>query len=79
MDVTISTKPTVVWTSGFNGTLTIANNSNINYGSNWSITCTLPENTSLTWCDFMKISSTVSSFVCTPIFSTSCRLNMIRL
>ena len=48
---TISVQPTTVWATGYNGTITINNNTNTNFGSNWSISCTLPANTSVTWCD----------------------------
>jgi hypothetical protein len=48
---TISVQPTTVWATGYNGTITIKNNTNTNFGYNWSISCTLPANTNVTWCD----------------------------
>lgn len=55
--INIVTTPTTVWSTGFNGSINIKNNSNVNYGSNWNISCVLSPNSSITWCDFMKITT----------------------
>ena len=55
--VIITSKQTDAWSTGFNATLSINNNTTNNYGSNWSITCTLPLNSNITWCDSLKFTS----------------------
>ena len=59
--VTISSNPTTVWPSGYNGILVITNTSPINYGLNWSILCTLPAGSSITWSDSLQISGVFSN------------------
>jgi len=55
--VSITSQATTVWETGYNGMLTIINNTNNNYLSNWKIICTLPVNSSITWSDSLDISS----------------------
>ena len=55
--VSIVTLPSSIWSTGFNGSINIKNSSNMNYGSNWSISCILSSNSTITWCDFMKITT----------------------
>ena len=59
--VSIVSKPTTVWSSGYNGNLTISNTSIVNYGLNWSILCTLPTGSSITWSDSLQISGVFSN------------------
>ena len=53
--VSISSVPTTVWRTGYNGTLTINNNSGVNYASNWKILCTMSPGATITWCDNLAI------------------------
>ena len=53
--VLISSSSTTVWPTGYNGTITIKNNSGINYASNWKILCTLAPGATITWCDNLSI------------------------
>jgi len=57
--VLISSQSSSIWSSGYNGVITILNNTvpSINYLSNWSILCTLPEKSTITWSDSLDISS----------------------
>lgn len=43
------------WSNGYNGILSIKNNTAINYGLNWQILCILPINSSITWSDNLQI------------------------
>lgn len=52
----ITCQSTTVWETGYNGLLSIFNNTNINYASNWKIICTLQANSSITWSDSLDIS-----------------------
>jgi chitinase len=63
--VSISCNPTSVWTNGFNASFIIKNDSNINYGSNWNISCS-SSGFSITWCDFMKITPSGDKIILTP-------------
>ena len=63
--VSISCNPTSVWTNGFNASFIIKNDSNINYGSNWNISCSSSGFT-ITWCDFMKIAVSGDKIILTP-------------
>ena len=63
--VSISCNPTSVWTNGFNALFIIKNDSNINYGSNWNISCP-SSGFSITWCDFMKIAVSGDKIILTP-------------
>ena len=53
----ITSKETIVWETGYNGVLTINNNTTNNYLLNWKIICTLPVNSSITWSDSLDIIS----------------------
>ena len=64
--VNIIILPTSTWSTGFNGSIIIKNDSNNNYGSNWSISCVLPQNTNITWCDFMKITTNGNIITLSP-------------
>ena len=55
--VLITSQSTSVWPTGYNGILTIFNNTNVNYFSNWNIICTLPLNSTITWSDSLNIST----------------------
>lgn len=63
--VSISCNPTSVWTNGFNASFIIKNDSNINYGSNWNISCS-SSGFSIFWCDFMKIAVSGDKIILTP-------------
>jgi hypothetical protein len=63
--VSISCNPTSVWTNGFNASFIIKNDSNINYGSNWNISCS-SSGFSISWCDFMKIAVSGDKIILTP-------------
>ena len=55
--VLITSKETTVWETGYNGILTIINNTTNNYLLNWKIICRLPVNSSITWSDSLDIIS----------------------
>ena len=57
--VLLTSQTTSVWPSGYNGVLTILNNTAppVNYLSNWSILCTLPTNSTITWSDSLNVSA----------------------
>ncbi len=46
---------TAKWSNGYNGILSIKNNTNTSYGLNWQILCVLPINSSITWSDNLQI------------------------
>ena len=54
-----------VWSTGFNSSLQIQNDTNLNYGSNWNISCS-STNCNITWCDFMKITVSGDKIILTP-------------
>ena len=64
--VSIVTLPSSIWSTGFNGSINIKNSSNMNYGSNWSISCILSSNSTITWCDFMKITTNSNIVTLSP-------------
>lgn len=80
--VSITCIPTSVWSTGYNAVITIKNNTPTNYISNWEIVCDIPQGSSISWCDSLKISSNIHNKVIlslqpyTPVLNSGTTLNI---